>query len=133
MVLDYLGYETPYDRLVTLLGTDWFGTPFRHLNRLKQLDVSVYIEHLSLEEIAEYLEQDLPVIACVHTADLSYWAYTTEHVVVIVGMDESQVYVNDPSLAQGNHPVPIVEFELAQLNFDHLCAMRYCQMLWIAG
>jgi len=122
MVLDYLGYPTPYDRLVSLLGSDWFGTPFRHLNRLAQLGISVSIDHLAVVEIEAYLEQGLPVIACVHTADLSYWAYSSEHVVVIVGIDESHVYVNDPSLAEGTYPVPVVEFELAQLNYDSLCA-----------
>lgn len=123
MVLDFLGIPASYGRLVNLLGTDWFGTPFRHLEKLKQWGVKVFIEHLSLDEISGYLRQGLPVIACVHTADLSYWAYSSEHVVVVVGVDQEHVFVNDPSLDQGSYPVPIIEFELAQLNYDNLCTV----------
>lgn len=123
MVLNYLNLTVSYEKLVTLLETKGFGTPFRNIKRVEQLGVSVQIEHLSLTEINSYVAKGLPVIACVHTADLSYWSQTVDHVVVVVGLDEREIYLNDPSLSYGPHSVPDAEFELAQLNYDHLCAI----------
>lgn len=123
MVLDYWGIKAPYHELVNLLGTKWFGTPFRSIKQVERFGVSVSIERLSLAEIKSYLEAGGPVIACVHTSDLGYWRQAVDHVVVVVGVDEMHVYVNDPSLGAGAFPVPSVEFELAQLNYDNLCAV----------
>jgi hypothetical protein len=122
MVLNYLGLVVPYPRLVSVLGTRWFGTPFYNVQQLEQMGVVVSIEHLFLDEISDYLEQNIPVLACVNTADLSYWSRAVDHVVVVIGIDESYVYVNDPSLAEGKFPIPVIEFELAQLNYDSLGA-----------
>jgi hypothetical protein len=63
------------------------------------------------------------VIACAHTADLSYWSQAVDHIVVVVGIDDEQIYLYDPSLSDGSQPVAKVEFELAQLNYDRLCAI----------
>lgn len=123
MVLNYLNAIVSYETLVNLLDTKSFGTPFGNVKRLESPGVSVQIEHLSLTEIGVYLAKGLPVIACVHTADLSYWSQVVDHVVVVVGSDDAHVYVNDPSLDYGPHVVPTTEFELAQLNYDNLCAI----------
>ncbi len=123
MVLNYLNLAISYRRLVNLLDTKRFGTPFRNIKRVEQLGVSVQIEHLSLTEISSYLATGLPVIACVHTADLNYWSQAVDHVVVVVGIDDKAIYLNDPSLSYGPHLVPGIEFELAQLNYDNLCAI----------
>lgn len=118
-----LGFTVSYSELINLLGTKSFGTPFRNIKRLEQLGVSVTIDHLSLAEIDTYLLTRLPVVACVHTADLGYWSKAVDHVVVVIGLDEKQVYVNDPGLSTGQQPIPRAEFELAQLHYDHLCAI----------
>ena len=97
MVTNYLGLATSYNQLLNLLQTEWFGTPFRHVERLIQIGASVSIDHLALDNIVGYLEKGLPVIACVHTADLSYWSQAVDHVVVVVGVDDEYVFVNDPS------------------------------------
>ena len=123
MVANYLGMTLSYSELVTRLGTKWFGTPFRRIQALEDIGLKVLIEHLGLEEITDYLQKGLPVIACVHTADFSYWVHAVDHVVVVVGTDQDSVYLNDPSLDHGPISIPRVEFELAQLGFDHLCAV----------
>ena len=123
MVLAYLGFDVSYAQLIKLLGTQRFGTSFWNIKRLEQLGATVTIDHLALAEIGSNLTLGLPVIACLNTADLSYWSQAVDHVVVVVGIDEQQVYVNDPSLSHGQYPVPRAEFELAQLQYDNLCAV----------
>jgi ABC-type bacteriocin/lantibiotic exporter with double-glycine peptidase domain len=123
MVLTELGFTVSYRQLINLLDTKSFETPFRNIKHLEQLGVSVTIDHLSLAEIEPNLLTGIPVVACVHTADLGYWSQPVDHVVVVVGLDEKQVYVNDPSLSTGQQPVPRAEFELAQLHYDNLCAI----------
>lgn len=125
MVTNHLGLAISYAELTKLLGTQWFGTPFRHIERLKFYSLHVSIGYLGLSEIGNYLEKGIPVISCLHTADLSYWTKASDHVVVVVGIDDIFVYVNDPVLATGHQPIPHAEFELAQLEFDNLCAVLY--------
>jgi len=123
MVLAYLGRQVPYERLVKLLGTRWFGTPAGNIERLEQLGVVVTVADLSLSAIRRYLDADLPVIAFVSTADLPYWSEDTDHAVVVVGLDDQATYVNDPHFSQSPQRVPRPAFELAQLRFDHRCAV----------
>jgi ABC-type bacteriocin/lantibiotic exporter with double-glycine peptidase domain len=123
MVLAYLGRPVPYERLVELLGTRWFGTPACNIERLEQTGVAVVVADLSLSDMRRYLQDDLPVIAFVSTADLPYWSEDTDHAVVVVGLDDETVYFNDPNFAQSPQQVPRPAFELAQLRFDHRCAV----------
>lgn len=123
MVLAYLGRAMPYERLVELLGTRWFGTPAGHIERLEQLGIAVTVADLSLPAIHQYLDAGLPVIAFVSTADLPYWSEDTDHAVVVVGLDDEAVYVNDPFFPHSPQAVPRPAFELAQLRFDHRCAV----------
>jgi ABC-type bacteriocin/lantibiotic exporter with double-glycine peptidase domain len=123
MVLAYLGHPLPYEQLVELLGTRWFGTPFRHIKRLERLGLKVTITELSLAELTNHLQAGLPIIAYVYTTDLSYWTRSADHVVVIVGIDDEHVYVNDPVQVQAPQAIPRIEFELAQLRYDNLCAI----------
>ncbi|MBE7533656.1 MAG: C39 family peptidase [Ardenticatenaceae bacterium] len=125
MVTDYLGLPLSYSHLVKRLGTRSFGTPFRNIKELEKDSFAVIIGHMNLAEIRRYLTAQLPVLAGVHTADLSYWSQAVDHMVVVIGVDDSFVYVNDPSLVAGRHPIPHVEFELAQLGFDQLCAVLH--------
>ncbi len=123
MVTAYLGVHLSYTHLVKRLRTKSFGTPFRHVHELEKDGFTVTIGHMNLADIRGYLDAQLPVLAGVQTSDLHYWSQAVDHVVVVMGMDDAYVYVNDPSLATGQQPIPIVEFELAQLGFDQLCAV----------
>jgi len=123
MVLTYLEIDISYQKLLNLLETRWFGTPFQNLERLEQLGVRVSIEHLGIDGILPHLTVGVPVIAGVHTAALGYWELAVDHVVVVIGADEAYIYVHDPSLEQGALPVPLAAFGLAQLEFDNLCAI----------
>jgi ABC-type bacteriocin/lantibiotic exporter with double-glycine peptidase domain len=125
MVTDYLGLSVSYKTIYTLLDTQWYGTPFRRLERLTALGLSVTIAHLALNELSSYLAQELPVIAGVHTASLPYWTQAVDHVVVVVGVEADAILVHDPSQSNGPKAVPGIAFELAQLEFDNLCAILH--------
>jgi len=123
MALIYLGRSVPYEDLVRLLGTRWFGTPSENILRLEQLGIQVTLRELSWAEIEAALIRQQPVSAFVATADLPYWSTTADHVVVIVGIDEEFVYVNDPYFAVAPQSVRRPSFELAQQRFDYRCAL----------
>jgi uncharacterized protein YvpB len=123
MALSYLGRSVPYADLVRLLGTRWFGTLSENILRLEQIDIQVTLRELSLAEIEAALIRQQPIIAFVTTADLPYWPTASDHVVVIVGIDEQFVYVNDPYVAEAPQSVSRPSFELAQQRFEYRCAL----------
>jgi ABC-type bacteriocin/lantibiotic exporter with double-glycine peptidase domain len=123
MVLDYLGQSQPYDRITQILQTRWFGTPARNILFLDKLGLKIVLEEQGLDEITTALEQGYPVIAFVNTAELPYWMEQTDHAVVVVGVDEREVYLNDPYFMDAPQRVSHSEFSLSQLRFDALCAL----------
>lgn len=77
-----------------------------------------------LDRLHELLSQALPLIALVNTAELrSYWTTAAFHAVVIVGLDDEYVYVNDPYFADAPILVPRAEFLLAWLEQDYWYAV----------
>lgn len=63
----------------------------------------------------------LPVIAAVNTRELtSYWHVAVAHAVVIVGIDNEFIYLNDPALDNAPTRVALAEFDLAWLEMDNL-------------
>lgn len=123
MVLDYLGRRQSRESLNELLGARWFGTPAANILRLQQLGLKVTLDEIPRPLIADYLKRLQPVIAFIHTADLAYWPVDTDHAVVVIGMDETSVYLNDPYYAEKTRQVSHAAFELSQLRFNHLCAV----------
>lgn len=123
MALTYLGLKPSYPALLKLLETRSFGTPFRNLQRLQQLDVQVTCQACSGDEFPTFLNAGWPLIASVNTADFGYWSTAVDHAVLVVGADQQAIYVHDPSMRSGPTPIALTEFALAQLKFDHLCAI----------
>jgi uncharacterized protein YvpB len=123
MVLGYLGRHEPYEFLVKVVGTRWFGTPADNVLCLERIDVTVTLTELSLTEIEAHLRAGRPVIAYVDTAELPYWSASADHAVVVVGVDEEWVYLNDPYFEDAPQSVSHIAFRLAQLRFDNRCAL----------
>lgn len=123
MVLDYLHVTLPYQQLLRLLRVDAIGTPFRNLRYLESLGLSVFIGEGSLPALREHLESGLPPIVAVDTAQLPYWQEATDHAIVVVGVDEQQIYVNDPDTPTAPQPISLADFELAWLEKDYLYAV----------
>ncbi|MBV7338193.1 C39 family peptidase [Chloroflexi bacterium TSY] len=113
MVLNYLGEQVKYDRLLQLLDTTAEGTPFTNIERLHTLGLFAesdrYRDDLSILSI--YLDLRLPIIVAVQTWALPHWEEVdTDHAVVVVGLDDENVYINDPAFAEAPQVVPIDRF-----------------------
>jgi len=123
MVLEYLGRPVAYDRLLTLLDIGPIGAPRRNVLRLSRLQLDVTYHEATLAILAAYLRAGHPVIVFMDTGELSYWSVTTNHALVVLGLDEVYVLVNDPAFAHAPQRIAHTEFELAWLNGDNTCAI----------
>ncbi len=125
MVLAYHGKPTPYGKLLHLLKIGPIGAPRRNILNLSRLrGVSVAYREATVPILVQFLTNGLPVIAFVDTGELGYWTSTTNHAVVIIGIDGDDLLVNDPASAESQPVrVPIGEFDLAWLNADNTCAI----------
>lgn len=123
MVLAYLGIRISYTRLVQMLGIGAYGTPGRNLLRLAALRVRVNYGPSSFTELTEHLKDENPCIALVRTSELPYWSYATDHAVVVIGLDDESLYVNDPHFDKAPQRVSIGDFMLAWLEFDYRAAV----------
>ncbi|MEM7124793.1 MAG: cysteine peptidase family C39 domain-containing protein [Chloroflexota bacterium] len=121
MVLTYLGEQVDYNRLLRILDTTENGTPFSNIRRLTSLGLFVeqdeYIDDLTL--VAHYLDLRLPIIIGVKTWGLSYWRpIDTNHAVVIVGLSDSDIYINDPAFDEAPKVIKEDDFLYAWLGHD---------------
>ncbi len=119
MILDYLQISIEYPRLLQLLGIRSYGAAFSNLRRLEAIGVSVTIAKGNLAVLRKALEDDLPVIVALDTAPLAHWVDDTAHAVVVVGIEQDAVIVNDPEFEQAPLRIPIDEFLLAWLEHDY--------------
>ena len=118
MVLAYLGDERTETSLAKFLGTKEYGTPIRHADRLVQDGYTVQIRGLSRPELELLLSEGIPLIVRIWTAMLDYWHVTTSHVVVVVGYDDTCVFLNDPAFATAPQPVLWDAFLAAWAEYD---------------
>lgn len=124
MVLNYLRQPIPYARLLRLLGiAPDLGAPASNVRRLSSLNVSVEYGAGTIDDLAEHIARGVPCIAFVHTIHLGYWTEATRHAVVVVGMGEEHVYLNDPFFDIAPQVVSRLEFELAWDEMDNTCAV----------
>lgn len=123
MVLGYLEVPVDYQALLKLLRIGPEGAAFRNLSYLQSLGVSVLIEHGEIEALRQHLERGLPPIAFVATAQLSYWDEATGHALVVVGLEDDQIYLNDPNFPDAPKIISVGEFELAWIDRDQFYAL----------
>ena len=132
MILDYLGVPVNYNRLRHLLGTTKAGTPFHHLDRLRERGLFIERSQGTLTQLEMHLTTGLPVIVAIRTDHLPYWMNrtdireeekATDHAIVVVGIDSASVYVNDPDFEQAPQLIDRDEFVLAWLERDYAYAV----------
>ena len=125
MVLTYLGLPTAYRRLLKLLQIQpQIGTPAPNIRHLEKLGLTVvYNTQGTLEELHNNLANNHPCIAFVKTIELPYWEEATDHAVVVVGMDNDYIYLNDPEFPDAPLQVSRGDFDLAWLGRDETYAV----------
>ena len=123
MLLDYLQLPVDYARLVQLLGIRSYGAAFSNLRRLEELGVSVTIEKGGVAKLRQALDQDMPVIVALNTGPLTHWTDDTAHALVVVGIEQDTVLVNDPEFEQAPQVISLDEFLLAWLEHDYRQAL----------
>lgn len=127
IVLQHLQIPVTYSRLLRVLETERSGSYFSKLRNLESaLDLKVELAQGTgdLDQFYGFLDQALPIIVFVNTAELkSYWAVAAFHAVVVTGLDDAFVYVSDPYFADAPKEVPRAEFALAWLEQDYWYAV----------
>lgn len=121
MVLSYLGIDKDETWLWKQLRSDSI-TPFSKVKNLAAelglaVELSSWQDDLTL--FAPFIEVGLPVIVAVNADITSQWPYYRDHAVIVVGFDDTQVFVNDPAQSEAPLAVDIDTFLLAWANRDY--------------
>lgn len=122
MVLAYYKVAYDYQRILkTLRIQPDLGAPFPNIVQLAEMGIIVgYRANGTLETLHQLLTYGWPCITAVDTGELPHWQFSTGHAVVLAGMDQTFVYLNDPEMGASPTRVPIDDFYLAW--FEQECS-----------
>ena len=112
MVLHYWGIERKQDDLAQRLGVEpTIGVPASRIKRLAFPNLIVVYDIGDWAMLSAYLDDGVPVIAMIQAGELACWrGKYFQHAVVVVGYDESTVWLMDPDRQPSPVIVPIDEF-----------------------
>jgi ABC-type bacteriocin/lantibiotic exporter with double-glycine peptidase domain len=123
MALAYLDYAIDSGQLLRLLKIKPYGAPATNIRLLANLNLTVVYSQTNMAGLEAMLQQGQPIIVFARTGALPYWTYNTDHALLVVGYDESHVFVNDPHRSESPIAVPRDSFELAWLERDYYYAL----------
>jgi len=118
MILSFWGDEQTEVALAKQLGTKRYGTPIANAEKLREKGYDVVVGSLTRASLENYLTHGQPIIARVWTTMLDYWDSVTSHVVVVVGYDETMVFLNDPAFFKAPLTVSWDAFLAAWAEYD---------------
>jgi ABC-type bacteriocin/lantibiotic exporter with double-glycine peptidase domain len=120
MVLAALGSHRSEGELRALLKTRPAGTsPGAVAIRLPEIGFDAAVVDGSESLLRQTLAADRPCIVHLWTAGLPHWDHAAVHAVVVTGMDDNAVSVNDPALGQPAQ-IPLAAFLAAWAAMDYL-------------
>jgi ABC-type bacteriocin/lantibiotic exporter with double-glycine peptidase domain len=123
MVLNYWGIAASEADLAAQLGATPLGTPGSRLLRLQTSQLQVTYEPITLMQLQETLRQGVPVITLAQTIFLDYWEIDTAHAVVVIGLAEDSLFINDPAFENAPQKATIDGFLAAWGEFDNLAGI----------
>lgn len=117
--------ETPIlqKKLNQLFELTSLGVPLSRLTRLGRYGLRVNIHHFSdLEDLQRSVDNDNPPIIFVRTHQLSYWQEDTQHALLLIGYDDTNLFINDPAFPDAPKQIDVDELMLAWDEFDNTYA-----------
>jgi len=124
MLLNFAGISISYKRLLKVLEIEpGLGTPSFKIRNLLRLGIKVDYRQGLIEDLRNHLQLGQPCIVFLRTGDLPYWHRSIEHAVVLVGIDDEHVYLNDPAVVLSPMQVSLGDFDLAWLERDEMYAV----------
>ena len=123
MVLAHHGRSLAEAELRQLLDTRADGTKARNLTAVASLGFEVQLDSANLSQLREALATGLPPIVFVDTGSLDYWKIDCAHVAVVVGIDDTSVYLNDPFFDTAPQQTSLPSFLLGWARNGHLAAI----------
>ncbi|MFN8488320.1 MAG: peptidase C39 family protein [Caldilineaceae bacterium] len=124
MVLKYLGISSQQRHLNRLFELGEIGVQFSRLERLTRYGVKVSIQTGDEHKLKEAIDQGVPPILFVRTSQLTtYWQTDVRHALLVIGYDDTYLYLNDPAFPDAPKQVPLDEVMLAWLEFDYVYAL----------
>lgn len=87
------------------------------------MGVTVVYQRGMLTDLHTFLLKGSPIIVPVRTIELPHWDADTDHAVVVVGMNEEEIYVNDPAFERAPIAITRGDFDLAWLERDEYYAV----------
>jgi ABC-type bacteriocin/lantibiotic exporter with double-glycine peptidase domain len=123
MVLSFHGVTCSEAEIRQLLGTQPGGTRARNLMAVTSLGLDVRLGSSNLLELRGALAAGLAPIIFVDTGPLNYWTIDCAHVVVLVGIDDTSAFLNDPFFDTGPQQASLTGLLQAWALNEHLAAI----------
>jgi ABC-type bacteriocin/lantibiotic exporter with double-glycine peptidase domain len=123
MVLAQHERTVPEADLRQLLDSKQSGTPARNLTAVACLGFDVQLGASNLTRLGDALEVGLPPIVFLDTGPLEYWQVDCAHVAVVVGINDTSVYLNDPFFDSAPQQASLAGFLKAWAANGHLAAV----------
>ncbi len=89
------------------------GTPASRIRRLASADLEVTYTSGEFSDLQTAINQRIPPIVFVNTGELPYWSEATAHAVVLLGIEQDTVTLNDPAKSQSPIQTTLGDFQLA--------------------
>ena len=124
MVTDFIGRRQSQQDLARLLGLSIGGVPGSRVKRLEPLGFQVtYNIDATFDDLVELLQRGIPVIVLFRTVALEYWQLETDHAAVVIGIDNTTIYLNDPAFERASQTCSRTAFEFAWSELDNRFAV----------
>lgn len=123
MVMAYWQNPTSQEKIAHLLEASEQGVPASRIRRLEQWGYKVIYQPATPLDLRAWIAQGIPPIVLVETEFLEYWYVSTTHAVVVIGLDERFVYLNDPAFDSAPQRASWDGFLAAWAEMDDLVAV----------